>query len=222
MTRSELQSAINEEMQGQLGKFHCTRGKLRYEGVVALSGERDDEQSFLIWDTDKQLGTLASQFLRMAPEMAGFAVSLANGKFVWELFTQDVLAERDRRVAEERRKDAIQQKDVLKEKLIRQTQKYGTILAQKVADQLKLSALTYAHRDYCGMGLEYKDGCYMYGEVQDGVLEVALTFEGKNEFVEWLAEQSDASLSRLDEENSWFWGNQTVNRGRLEEFVSGQ
>jgi hypothetical protein len=47
----------------------------------------------------------------------------------------------------------------------------GLALAQAVANQLEQGlVLAFNHRDYCGMGLQYIDGVFMYAEVQDGYL----------------------------------------------------
>jgi hypothetical protein len=45
-----------------------------------------------------------------------------------------------------------------------------------------------------------------------------LRFPDSETFVGWLSTQSDASLGRLEEKDSWYWGNQTLTRERLERF----
>jgi hypothetical protein len=85
----------------------------------------------------------------------------------------------------------------------------GTTVAEAVASRLESGVtLAYGHRDYCGVGLRFVDGEYIYGEVSDGVLPstkelqewtaVAPTmeryvFSNRADFVVWLAEQTDAS-----------------------------
>jgi hypothetical protein len=94
-------------------------------------------------------------------------------------------------------------------------------MAENVADALLHDHVGYSHRDYCGMGLEHRDGIYKYGELHDGYLiEPVLQWETKEAFVNWLAEQSDASLARLEEQDPWYWGNQTINRVRLVSLIN--
>ena len=101
-----------------------------------------------------------------------------------------------------------------------QTTAYGVALAEKVAAALQVKSLGYGHRDYCGMGLEYRNGTYYYGELSDGYMEKpTLQWSSKQSFVQWLAQQSDASCGRLDDPNPFYRGNQTITRQRLMEFV---
>ena len=81
--------------------------------------------------------------------------------------------------------------------------------------------LGYEHRDYCGLGLEYKSGKYHYGSIWDGILEPRRTFSDRPAFVAWLAAQSDAALSQVNQRDEWLWDNQTLTRQRLLEFVRG-
>ena len=98
---------------------------------------------------------------------------------------------------------------------------YGAALAGQVADALhQAHALRPHHRDYCGMGLECANGHFRYGEVWDGqYLEAQLIFSSREDFVNWLAGQSNKSLARLEEPDPWYWHNQTVTRARLLELV---
>jgi hypothetical protein len=103
----------------------------------------------------------------------------------------------------------------------RRTDQYGKDLAEKVATALLRGSIGYGHRDYCGMGLEYRDGLYCYGSLWDGYMgEEVKHWSSKEAFVNWLSQQSDASMARLEEKDPFFWGNQTISRGRLEEFVA--
>lgn len=111
---------------------------------------------------------------------------------------------------------------------------YGTTLASVVADRLRQGdILAYGHRDYCGMGLRFADGQFIYGEVSDGELptdlEISkwkeipvgwerLVFHSRSEFIEWLARQSDDTLSGKELKDQWLAGNQRITRNRLESF----
>jgi hypothetical protein len=109
-------------------------------------------------------------------------------------------------------------------------QLYSQTLAEQVAAAL-LAGRTLAayHRDYCGMGLEYRNGCFYYGEVWDGQLRdwntlenreaFVLTFPNQSAFVAWLSAQSDASLSRREMPLPFYWDNQTITQQRLQAFV---
>jgi predicted metal-dependent HD superfamily phosphohydrolase len=109
---------------------------------------------------------------------------------------------------------------------------YGRDLAERVAVFLKQGhALLHGHRDYCGMGLVFSHGRFCYGQVEDGWIlppdELTASpdsphrvFARQEDFVEWLASQSDLSLARLEAEDSFYHRNQTLTRERLEEFAA--
>ncbi len=97
---------------------------------------------------------------------------------------------------------------------------YGKDLAEKVADKLLTGEqLMYRHRDYCGTGLQFYENNFEYGEVHDCVIwEPVHRFAAKEDFVKWLAQQSDHSMAWV-EGSRFSPGNQTINRDRLEKFV---
>lgn len=99
----------------------------------------------------------------------------------------------------------------------------GHLLAEQVASKLESGQwLGYSHRDYCGMGLEYRERRFVYGELQDGMIYIVKRqFDSRSAFVEWLAVQSTASLARLDEADDFVRGNQVITRQRLQAFVTG-
>ncbi len=110
---------------------------------------------------------------------------------------------------------------------------YGRELAERVAAQLEAGhELTYAHRDYCGMGLRHWDGQYLYGEVYDASLRPledlqAMTdpsayryFQKREDFIVWLADQSDLSLARLESPDEFSQRNQTIDRERLMKWLA--
>lgn len=109
---------------------------------------------------------------------------------------------------------------------------YGQELAVRVAEKLKRDpskliengndvspeGLYLSHRDYCGMGLYFFKGEFTLGEVNDGMgpHPVLITFESLEEFVGWLANQNDQSMS-LCTANSF--NNQTISKIRLEYYL---
>ena len=112
----------------------------------------------------------------------------------------------------------------------------GTALANLVADRLERgSILAYQHRDYCGVGLRFGEQRYIYGEVNDGVLPLPseckywqeagdiekLIFASRADFIAWLAEQTDESLSGRSLSQTWLHDNQRLTRARLEAFGRG-
>ncbi len=114
----------------------------------------------------------------------------------------------------------------------------GLALAQAVANQLEQGlVLAFNHRDYCGMGLQYIDGVFMYAEVQDGYLPKLdnlqdnhqsgsmshmqhFLFHTRVEFIDWLASQSDHTLSGSEIADQFIRNNQRLTIKRLQNFVS--
>lgn len=93
---------------------------------------------------------------------------------------------------------------------------FGAALANEVADALDRGATVMnVHRDYCGMGLARRSGGYAYGPVSDGELIESMVFATRAEFVAWLADQSDATLSGRDGPSPFDWDNQRLTRSRL-------
>ncbi|MGO1245156.1 hypothetical protein [Sphingobacterium sp. JB170] len=117
---------------------------------------------------------------------------------------------------------------------------YGEALAGAVAKKLRESptrlreedyylgtgGLYHAHRDYCGIGLYFFDGRFCLGEVNDGMgpHPVLITFENEGEFVQWMANQSDQSMSMIvsDGQLSFSFNNQTITKIRLEYFLEDE
>lgn len=97
---------------------------------------------------------------------------------------------------------------------------YGADLAGRVADHLvNVGSIRYAHKEYCGMGLGYQNGKFVYAEVNDGSLEEdcpAASFTHREAFVTWLAAQSDETLSGREKDDGWYPNNQRITRERLE------
>lgn len=112
---------------------------------------------------------------------------------------------------------------------------YGTALAAAVAEKLQQNAssvsdneyctsdgLYHAHRDYCGIGLYFFKGKFTLGEVNDGMgpHPILATFDSDEQFVAWLAAQSDRSMSLIfDTTYSRRFNNQTITRLRLQWYL---
>lgn len=226
---ADAQAAINDFIRKRLEPLQGTKGIFECEWVdkylvITLLGKKDGKVVYF-WNHEPVLCQLAEAYrtaMQKDVNLAGFAIDadLTTGVFT---YTHSPVPERDlqkeKEAAEEARITA-QNLAQLKKKYEALSTKYGTELAEKTADSLQRRALSFYHRDYCGMGLERdSDERYYYGEVLDGYLEPQLCFPDREKFVEWLSQQSDASLARL-EQDSWFWGNQVIDQQRLEEFVA--
>ena len=88
----------------------------------------------------------------------------------------------------------------------------GSELAQQIAELLEQGLqICLRHRDYCGMGLRYREGIFLYGEVIDGELpadDKHEAFTSREAFASWLATQSNCTLHGD--------GNQRLTRERLD------
>jgi hypothetical protein len=101
--------------------------------------------------------------------------------------------------------------------------KVGKEMAQKVAQRLMMKCdLMFDHRDYCGTGLTWNRGEFVYGKVYDGLLQQPMkTFKQEHDFVSWLAEQTNTSLAGLDED-VFYHNNQRLTLTRLFNFVNSK
>ncbi|WPB59297.1 hypothetical protein [Xylophilus sp. GOD-11R] len=111
----------------------------------------------------------------------------------------------------------------------------GSHLARLVAARLEAgSKLFYSHPEYCGMGLQYTGGAFIYAEVYDGKMHVPASgdadglsgeadeyriFRCREEFIAWLTPQTDESLMGQDLRNIWLRANQRLTIARLRKFV---
>ncbi|HZY82584.1 MAG TPA: hypothetical protein VFE50_23820 [Cyclobacteriaceae bacterium] len=102
------------------------------------------------------------------------------------------------------------------------SQPFGKEFAQRVAQKLKTkSNLMYSHRDYCGTGLTWDNHQFIYCHVNDGYpAEVILSFDTEQAFIDWLAEQSDQSLSGSNDANEFYRNNQRITQARLFDFIN--
>ena len=222
-TLAEAQRPITDFLAARLRAAGCVRGRFIVSGAAAqfsLTGERADGKPVFFWDfKDALFNRLVTDYLE-AGYPAGSAglvvdIKVASGRGTYQLTTEaqqativSVEQQRERQAKKNRRRDRTP---------------YGAALAEQVAAAVAQGKeLAPYHRDYCGMGFDYRNQEFRYGEVWDGhyMEEPTLVFASREAFVAWLAQQSDQSLSRVEDENSWYWDNQTITRQRLENFVS--
>ncbi|WP_428312334.1 hypothetical protein [Hydrocarboniphaga sp.] len=109
----------------------------------------------------------------------------------------------------------------------------GIELAQEVAAILEGGLIiTFWHKEYCGVGLRFHEGIYIYDESMDSTIGTdqelvswgwkpsvqRRTFSTRQLFVSWLARQSNESLSGAELEN-WLKNNQRLTVERLKKAV---
>ena len=123
--------------------------------------------------------------------------------------------------------------DELKIKLLDHTpigEEIATAVADKIIQDKGRDGIWYCHRDYCGHGLVYMDDCICLVEVYDGYAHegsVLKKWDIKTEFIDWLAVQSDYSLSGSEQSerelhtiNKWRLNNQRLTRARFLDYLS--
>lgn len=225
MTSAEdLQQRINALIREQLNKYRCISGSLHYRPAsLSLKGVKADGKPILIWEQPRQLNILLSKLMENYEEGAGLTIAAHNNGFIYDIVTAASLKQEADKAKQEQEEANRQYKIELKSRLSQQTALFGSALASKVADTLEHSGdLTGTHQGYCGMGLKFHEGVYYYGEIWEGAMPgSSACFDNRTSFTGWLAQQSDASMARLEEENPFYWGNQTITRQQLETFVSG-
>jgi len=213
---SPAQNAINAYLLRQLQDTDCVRGRLEVHGEsaqVSFWGQKPDGRVTYFRDQDQAFDALIGDYLQLhwGPEVAHLfiTVEVEQGSFEYS------------RVTWAQQEMAQQQEIEAKKNRSRRTTPYGSTLAKQVADALRRGhSLGYNHRDYCGMGLDYAAGKYRYVEINDGYPQPTQTFNTRDAFVAWLAQQSDKTLARLEEESPRYWDNQTITQQRLEELVA--
>jgi hypothetical protein len=225
-SREELQPAIDSQIKLVLEKYQCVRGSIRFQApaLLSMSGVRSDGKPVLVWPPDKKLDYLVSKYVFAVPELGGLIVQadLVANQFVYKLVNKGMMQQEARQEKALQEREKRERKMSFRQVLEGNNEPFGMGLARKVVERLKHRSFGYGHRDYCGMGFEYSGGMYLYGGLWDGVMEErARVFASEEELVEWLAGQSDASMARLEEVDDFYWGNQTVTKARLEEFVAG-
>ncbi|WP_207513963.1 hypothetical protein [Longitalea luteola] len=227
MTLEQIVSDINRELRAQLEKYHCVRGQLRYQApsMVSLNGTRGDGKPVLIWQNAPRLPYLLSLYVDQLSGCGGVTVEvdLSTDRFEYKPLSIAVIKQEAKEQEEQESADEKRRQQAYRRSLEQQTETYGMALASAVADALLHNSIGYGHRDYCGTGLEYRDGVYYYGELMDGFMwEPFLQWASKQDFIQWLARQSDASLARLEAKEPFYWGNQTITRNRLTELLNAK
>jgi len=225
---STIKAQLNEALKNKLEAVQCISGHLEcrlYPSLLlTLRGQKADGKPFFFWEPDRQLNKLLDRYQATeAPHAVAFTISinLEHNHFVYNIISSEEAAAQKDKEARDHEAEETRRLQELKQMLLARNTAYGRELAEQVATSLVEGALCYGHRDYCGMGLEKNaSGNYVYAVVWDGWLEPVHTFHTREAFVQWLAVQSDASLSRVDEPDTWLWNNQVINRERLEEFVN--
>lgn len=105
--------------------------------------------------------------------------------------------------------------------LAQDTAPFGEALAAQVAARLEEGAsIGYRRTGYCGMGMEKDDyDDYFYGELYNGLMPDPRRFRTREAFVEWLSQQSTASMAQLDHKDPKKRGVLVITRQRLLDFV---
>jgi hypothetical protein len=102
--------------------------------------------------------------------------------------------------------------------------KYGVEFATRVCQAMEAGAAVIGadHRDYCGMGLSLEAGKFRYGEIYDGYPgEPGRDFAGREDFVAWLADQSDQAMrGPIIEGNEFSFDNQRLTRSTIEHHLA--
>eukprot|EP00128_Syssomonas_multiformis_P003288 Colp12_sorted_trinity150504_noHs@5363 len=106
---------------------------------------------------------------------------------------------------------------------------FGVELADQVATKLIDGfELAYRHRDFCGQGLTFnpsKSAFVLVFVYDGGADEVLKTFYTRDEFVLWLSQQCDYTMSGADTDSDLYqeWefnrGNQFISEERLRSFL---
>jgi hypothetical protein len=219
-TRGSIESMLRQ----QLEKYHCIGGQVRYQPpfLFSLHGVMRDGSERWILLTHRELDILLSQSCE-DPDCAGLIIEidLDHDHFDYRSLSAAEVQAEARELEKRREADAREKLEAKRLELERRTELFGRDLAERIAMKLETrGALGYAHRDYCGMGLEYRDGVWRYGALWDGYMDKPdQQWASRQAFIDWLAKQSDAALANLDSNESFYWGNQTIDRARLEEWV---
>lgn len=222
-----MQKPLVTELDPLLLRYRCIRGVFRAESgsrgpVLSLKGTRNDGESILIWEWPVALQKEVRELFDENPDLKAFTLTLDLHSGTADYRPENAEAYAARELARQDEAEREQRHDLEEKKrlLAAAAEPYGHTLAQNVLNHLRLGhTLAYYHRDYCGTGLWLNDNRIEYGDRYDGGADRVLhTFDDDTAFVGWLAAQSNASLARLEEENPFYWGNQTLTRARLEAF----
>lgn len=112
---------------------------------------------------------------------------------------------------------------------------YGMELALAVYDYLaQHNSIRFNHYGYCGTGLIMNHQAILYTHIDEwetyqnavqyqpsgDYIGIIKSFSCKDDFVNWLAEQSDDSLSGKETNDAWYINNQRITKSRLESLLS--
>lgn len=230
MTRDELTEQLNDALIERLQNTGCTTGRFACElpngsPQLSLYGHKPLlDKPVYFWSWEPSFKKLVRAFMEsFQPELWSISIDInvPQRRCHYQTADESEYKKQQTVTEEEREADARNAQQQRRETLAAQTTPYGLPLAQSVATRLQSGAqLGYSHRDYCGTGLQYERGSFAYVELWDHGADAIKTFHSEPEFVQWLSRQSDASLALLEADSPFFWGNQTITRHRLDEFVT--
>ena len=220
---SPTQQALNAALQQRLTAAGRQHGRLdvSHTELLSLSGQKSDGKTIFFWNFNRPFQVLVRQCVAESFP-GGFAQLTVLVDVAADSYTYSVTTTQQQQAAE---KAAQRQAIIDKRNRRRDRTPFGLTLAAQVAEALLQGRrLTYSHRDYCGMGFIYRAAAFCYGEIWDGdfIAKPQRAFHTQEEFVGWLAHQSNHSLAGLENDDPWTWDNQTITRQRLEEFVAGR
>jgi len=124
----ELRILINALIKEQLEKFHCVRGKLRYQpNVLSFSGIREDGKPVLMWDPNRRLSLLISQFIDGQDDWTGLTINvdLAGGIFEYDPLSAPQLYQEEKRREKELEEDVVKRRDERRAELGLRTAVFG-------------------------------------------------------------------------------------------------
>jgi hypothetical protein len=205
-TKTELKEAIETYLREKLQKAHCIKGHVTGEykpdanTLLTVSGTRKDGSTTIFWELDQSFKNDIDAFFEYpSPRNFSIIIDLLLNEFIFKTSPW------------------VKPEPVESPQVELSAIPYGHTLAQAVATALENDSIGYSHRDYCGTGLEKKDGVFYFGPIWDGGMIPELSFPNEQTFVEWLAAQSDHSLGGKDRYNS-----QDICRKRLEDWLAGK
>jgi len=220
---------LRQQLESLLTEHRCVSGTFRAELpggrlILTMHGTRADSATpIFFWEWPNPVRRAAVQYFEAHAELQAIEIHLditaGTAEYVTE--TRAEYAARQQKQAEDAARERQNAQLERKRQLSQDTTPIGTELATRVAAKIRQAKFFgYNHRDYCGMGLEIHDGKICYGQLQDGgMYPPDITFDTDETFIHWLSLQSNASLANLDSPEPFYWGNQTITRQRLEEFL---
>ena len=204
-SKAELKESIERYLLEKLEKANCIKGRVTGEykpdalTLLTVNGTRQDGSISIFWNLDQRFrNDIDAWFDNPDPLNFTIGIDLTEKQFHYSTspYTKP--------------------EPVKPPKAELSEIPFGLELAQAVATALNDNNIGYAHRDYCGTGMEKRDGIFYFGPIWDGGLIPRLSFPDESSFVEWLAAQSDASIGGKERYNP-----QDICRKRLEDWLAG-